>query len=78
MARHPDTKSLKDLRHAAGKTIRQVALDLGVPERNYVRWEQGDTLPSAENLVRVADYFGVHPRTLVPAPDLVAREGRAS
>jgi transcriptional regulator with XRE-family HTH domain len=67
-----DKPTIRGLRLAAQKTQREVAIALNVTERNYVRWEQGETLPDAENLVRLADYFGVHPRVLVPSESLVA------
>lgn len=66
--------ALKAARARAGKTIRQVAADLGVAERTYIRWEQGDCSPDAANLIGLADYFEVDPRTLVPEPTPVAPE----
>ena len=73
MGRPKDKISLRALREKAGKTQREVALALNVGERIYVRWEHGDNLPDAENLVRLADFFGVHPRLLIPdAEPLVA------
>jgi transcriptional regulator with XRE-family HTH domain len=58
---------LKRLREKRDQTIRQVASALNIAERTYIRWEQGDGLPDAENLIRIADYFRVHPRDLVPS-----------
>jgi len=79
MQRQQDTSGIRALRQAAGKTQREVAIALGVTERNYVRWEQGETLPDAANLIRLSDYFGVHPRTLVPSADAgVAPAGDAA
>lgn len=61
-----DKPVIRALREATGKTQRQVAEELGVGLRNYIRWECGHNLPDALNLVHLADYFGVHPKTLVP------------
>ena len=61
------TTTLVKLRTAKGKTQSQVARALDISERVYVRWEHGDTLPSAPNLIKLADYFGVHPRVLAVA-----------
>ena len=55
------------MRIAAAKTQREVAAAVGVTERAYVRWEQGEALPDAQNLVRLADFFGVEPRELLPS-----------
>ena len=55
------------MRVAAAKTQREVAAAVGVTERAYVRWEQGEALPDAQNLVRLADFFGVEPRELLPS-----------
>lgn len=57
---------LRRLRLAKGATLRELATLCGVTERTMVRWDQGDGLPDAENLIRLADYFGVEPRVLVP------------
>jgi transcriptional regulator with XRE-family HTH domain len=66
MAIPQDRPGIRALRDRAGKTQYQVAIALGVPERMYVRWERGECLPSAANLIRLADFFRVHPRTLIP------------
>jgi transcriptional regulator with XRE-family HTH domain len=58
------TTILVKLRAAKGKTQSEVARALDISERVYVRWEHGDTLPSAKNLIKLADFFGVHPRVL--------------
>jgi transcriptional regulator with XRE-family HTH domain len=59
--------ALRRLRLKKGATQREMALLCNVTERTYVRWEQGERLPDAANLIRIADYFGVNPRALVPA-----------
>lgn len=69
-----DKKSttLRECRERVGKTAREVAAAVDVTERTYTRWEAGEVLPDAINLIRLADFFRVHPRRLVPA-ELVAR-----
>jgi transcriptional regulator with XRE-family HTH domain len=58
---------LRGLRTRARKTIRQVASDLGIAIRTYIRWEQADALPDAVNLIRLGRYYRVPPAALVPA-----------
>jgi transcriptional regulator with XRE-family HTH domain len=60
----PETP-IRRCRKRSGETVREVAAALHVTERTYIRWEQGDATPDGENLVALADHFGVHPRTLL-------------
>lgn len=66
--------SLRTARLQAGKTIREVAQDNGVTERSYIRWEQGDALPDAVNLVKLAKYFGITERQIVTSRPTEARQ----
>lgn len=58
---------IRRLRLKKGATQREMALLCNVTERTFVRWEQGERLPDAASLIRLADFFGVNPRVLVPA-----------
>lgn len=57
---------IRALRIEAGKTQREVAVALGVGERNYVRWEQGNNLPGATNCLKLLRFF----RTVLSRPSL--------
>lgn len=59
--------SIREIRKSRAKTQRQVAAAVGVTERTYIRWEVGTVIPDAVNLVRLADFFEVEPRDLLPA-----------
>lgn len=50
---------LKELRKAKGVTQKQVALAMGVTERNYQRFEYGESKPNYENLLKLARYFQI-------------------
>ena len=48
---------MRELRKEHGETQAQVAI--GVTDRQYQRFETGVNLPGFENLVGIADHFGV-------------------
>ena len=50
---------LKELRKAKGVTQKQMADLLGITERNYQRYEYGLVDPTASNVTKLADFFGV-------------------
>jgi transcriptional regulator with XRE-family HTH domain len=51
---------LKDLRRARGNPPQTtVASRIGIGERTYQTWEQGEAKPSYRNLERLAEYYGV-------------------
>ncbi len=62
-------KAIRAGRRRAGKTVREIAIALGVTERTYARWESGEVQPDGQNLVALADLFGCHPRELLTARD---------
>ena len=49
---------IKELREAKGISMRQAALDLGMPYTTYVNYEKGAREPNSETLILLADYFG--------------------
>ena len=61
--------ALRDLRKKKGLSQEQVARDMGVALLTYGNWERDDNTPTADNLVRLADYYGVHPRDLLPSAE---------
>ncbi len=50
---------VKELRLAAGKTQRQVAMHLGYTDHAFQRYEYGGREPSFDTVIKIADYFGV-------------------
>lgn len=50
---------LKELRKQSGLTQREMAEKLFVAQPSYLRYENGTSEPSQENLVRIANLFDV-------------------
>ena len=50
---------LKELRAEKGKTQKEVGEFMKIQKYTFANWEQGRAEPSAEDLVRLADYFDV-------------------
>ena len=62
LAREEDTilhKKLRALREERGMEQKDVARALGVNPSAVTRWESGEKRPELNNLVRLADLFGV-------------------
>ncbi len=57
-------KNLKEARHKAGMTQKQVAEYLGITIRSYQRIESGASLGSIKNWDALEDLFDVHQRIL--------------
>ncbi len=53
------SEKLKELRQKKGVTQKQVAINIGVTERNYQRFEYGTGKPNYDNLLALARYFQV-------------------
>ena len=50
---------IQELRLERGLTVRQVADALGIVRASYYKWVWGTSLPTVDNLVMLADIFGV-------------------
>ena len=50
---------LKDCRKKANKTQRDVAIALDMSDGGYQKYELGIREPNHENMIKIADYFGV-------------------
>ena len=50
---------LRQLRKESGETQVQVAAAVGITDRQYQRFEVGKQKPGFDNLVAIADHFGV-------------------
>lgn len=60
---------LSELRNEKGLTQREIAKIFSISQGTYNNWENGKTQPSIEQLVAIADFFGVS------IDYLVGREG---
>ena len=68
---------MRELRKERKETQRQVADAIGVTDRQYQRFETGVNLPGFENLVGIADHFGVSLDYLAGRSDRLASFLRA-
>lgn len=59
--------TLKELRQEANLTQERLAFQLGVSPLTIIRWERGETEPSASNVSRLALLFGVGERDVTEA-----------
>lgn len=50
---------IRSLRKEHGETQVQVAASIGIAESHYQKYERGASLPSVENLWKLADHFEV-------------------
>lgn len=51
--------NLKYLRKSQGFTQEQIAEKIGVSRQAVAKWENGETLPDIENVIALADIYGV-------------------
>lgn len=60
---HPFRERLNHLMFSAhkvqGLTYTKIAQDLGISQSAMAYYKSGKTLPGAEHLIKLADYFGV-------------------
>ena len=50
---------LKTLRKEKKLTQKELAEQIGIKQNSYSDWETGKTEPSFENLIKLADLFGI-------------------
>jgi len=50
---------LLELRNERGFTQRQLAKEFFISQGTYNNWENGNTEPSVEQIIRIAEFFGV-------------------
>jgi transcriptional regulator with XRE-family HTH domain len=48
---------INELRVKTGLSMRQVAIELGIPYTTYISYEKEDREPNSEMLIKLADYF---------------------
>lgn len=51
--------AIRELREAVGMRQYELAARMGVKQASVCAWESGENYPSAENLMKLADIFGV-------------------
>lgn len=56
---------VRRLREDSGAPMKQVASEVGVSLATLGAWERGTRFPSAENIERLADYYGIEPCRLL-------------
>lgn len=64
------TERLLEQRKLYGYTQRQMAEKLNVSQPSYVRYENGTSEPTQENLVKIADLFDVSVDYLLGRKDI--------
>ena len=61
-------RSIQVLRESHMMTRGDLSQILGITRKELVEWEEGRALPKAEQIVELAGYFSVDPRSLVDEP----------
>lgn len=61
---------IKEQRKLYGLTQRDIADKLGISQPSYIRYENGSSEPSQENLVKIADIFDVSVDYLLGRTDI--------
>ena len=61
---------IKEQRKLYGFTQRDIAERLGISQPSYIRYENGSSEPSQENLVKIADIFDVSVDYLLGRKDI--------
>lgn len=61
---------IKEQRKLYGFTQRDIAEKLGISQPSYIRYENGSSEPSQENLVKIADIFDVSVDYLLGRKDI--------
>ena len=52
-------KRIKKLREDNNKTVKEVALNVGVSESTYYNWERGVKVPTIDSLINLAEIYSV-------------------
>lgn len=63
------SKNLKSARLKSGKTQKDVALELGMSKNGYASYEQGNSSPDAEKILKLADSYDVTVSMLFGEPE---------
>lgn len=52
-------KHIKKYRESSKMSQLDLAMQLGIEQSNICLWENNKTLPTIENLIKIADFFGL-------------------
>lgn len=52
-------KKIKEYREASKMSQLELAVEVGVEQSNVCLWEKGKFLPTIENLIKIANIFGL-------------------
>lgn len=52
-------KQIKEYREKSKLSQLDLAVEIGVEQSNVCLWENGKTLPTIDNLIKIADFFGL-------------------
>lgn len=65
-------RSIQTVRESRMMTREDFAQHIGVLRKNVVDWEEGKAVPTAEQIIAIAEFGGVDPRSLVDEPGQAA------
>lgn len=71
-------ENLRERRRSCGLTQEKVAELVGVSRQAVTKWETGQSLPTAENLIKLAELFGTTLERLLPTPPPPSEAAAAS
>lgn len=64
--------AIRAQRMRQGMSVQDLAEAVGVTRQAVYQWEDGETVPSPERHVAIANVLGIHPHLLFTYPDEVA------
>lgn len=56
---HKIGKHIKKYRQQSNMSQLDLAVEIGVEQSNVCLWENGKTTPTMDNLIKIADFFGL-------------------
>lgn len=65
-------RSIQTVRESRMMTREDFAQHIGVLRKTVVDWEEGKALPTAEQIIAIAEFGGVDPRSLVDEPGQIS------
>lgn len=63
-------QAIRDQMSRVGKSVAELAEDVGVSRMAVYKWLDGSSVPTPDNQLRIADALTIHPRNLFQYPDL--------
>lgn len=53
------SEKLKELRKEMGYTQKEISKKLNISERQYINIEKGNSIPSLETIIKIADIYNI-------------------